>query len=140
MLVSKADGSNTTDHHRDALMAEGVDPQALYEDRASGKEDCPDFAACLKSLRHGDGRVVRKLHRLGRDLHHLVNIVHDLTQRGVELKVLTGQGAAIDATAASCKLVFGIFDGRRSSLPPSALWGTASWSPGRVRPSARGPV
>jgi len=45
---------------------------------------------------------VWKLDRLGRDLRHLVNIVHDLTQR-------TGQGAAIDTTTASGKLVFGIF-------------------------------
>jgi DNA invertase Pin-like site-specific DNA recombinase len=51
---------------------------------------------------------VWKLDRLGRNLHHLVNTVHDLTARGVGLKVLTGQGAAIDTTAAG-KLVFGIF-------------------------------
>src|SRR5690625_7680481 len=44
-----------------------------------------------------------------RDLRHLVNVVHDLTERGVGLKVLTGQGAAIDTTTASGKLVFGIF-------------------------------
>ena len=50
-----------------------------------------------------------KLDRLGRDLRHLVHIVHDLTERGVGLKVLTGQGAAIDTTTASGKLVFGIF-------------------------------
>ena len=50
-----------------------------------------------------------KLDRLGRDLRHQVNVVHDLTDRGVGLKVLTGQGAAIDTTTASGKLVFGIF-------------------------------
>ncbi len=110
MRVSKADGSQTTDLQRDALLAEGVDPEALYEDRASGKkEDRPELAACLKALRHGDTLVVWKLDRLGRDLRHLVNIVHDLTQRGIGLKVLTGQGAAIDTTTASGKLVFGIF-------------------------------
>ena len=53
--------------------------------------------------------IVWKLDRLGRDLRHLVNVVHDLTDRGVGLKVLTGQGAAIDTTTASGKLVFGIF-------------------------------
>lgn len=53
--------------------------------------------------------VVWKLDRLGRDSRHLVNIVHDLIQRGVGLKVLTGQGAAIDTTTASGELVFGIF-------------------------------
>lgn len=69
----------------------------------------PQLAACLKALRHGDTLMVWKLDRLGRDLRHLVNIVHDLTERGIGLKVLTGQGAAIDTTTASGKLVFGIF-------------------------------
>lgn len=32
-----------------------------------------------------DTLVVWKLDRLGRDLHHLINTVHDLTGRGVEL-------------------------------------------------------
>lgn len=108
--VSKADGSQTTDLQRDALLAAGVTPEQIYEDKASGKkDDRPQLAACLKALRSGDTLIVWKLDRLGRDLRHLVNIVHDLTDRGVGLKVLTGQGAAIDTTTASGKLVFGIF-------------------------------
>jgi DNA invertase Pin-like site-specific DNA recombinase len=110
MRVSKADGSQTTDLQRDALLLAGVAPDNLYEDKASGKkEDRPQLAACLKGLRDGDTLLVWKLDRLGRDLRHLVNIVHDLTERGIGLKVLTGQGAAIDTTTASGKLVFGIF-------------------------------
>lgn len=110
MRVSKADGSQTTDLQRDALIAAGVEPEQLYEDRASGKkEDRPALAACLKAMRDGDTLLLWKLDRLGRDLRHLVNIVHELTERGVGLKVLTGQGAAIDTTTASGKLVFGIF-------------------------------
>ncbi|GAA0354051.1 recombinase family protein [Micropruina glycogenica] len=110
MRVSKADGSQTTDLQRDALLAAGVEPDALYEDKASGKkDDRPQLAACLKAIRAGDTLLVWKLDRLGRDLRHLVNIVHDLTERGIGLKVLTGQGAAIDTTTASGKLVFGIF-------------------------------
>lgn len=110
MRVSKADGSQSTALQRDALLASGIGVDCLYEDRASGKrEDRPQLAACLKALRHGDTLVVWKLDRLGRDLRHLVNIVHDLTGRGIGLKVLTGEGAAIDTTTASGKLVFGIF-------------------------------
>ncbi len=110
MRVSKADGSQTTDLQRDALLAAGIEEESHYEDKASGKkDDRPELAACLKALRHGDSLVVWKLDRLGRDLRHLVNIVHDLTERGIGLKVLTGQGAAIDTTTASGKLVFGIF-------------------------------
>lgn len=110
MRVSKADGSQSTDLQRDALLAAGVAASNLYEDQASGKkDDRPQLAACLKAMRSGDTLLVWKLDRLGRDLRHLVNTVHDLTERGIGLKVLTGEGAAIDTTTASGKLVFGIF-------------------------------
>jgi DNA invertase Pin-like site-specific DNA recombinase len=52
---------------------------------------------------------VWKLDRLGRDLRHLINTVHDLTSRGIGLQVLTGHGSAIHTTTAAGKLVFGIF-------------------------------
>ena len=110
MRVSKADGSQSTDLQRDALLAAGVESVNLYEDQASGKkDDRPHLAACLKALRKGDTLLVWKLDRLGRDLRHLVNTVHDLTDRDIGLKVLTGEGASIDTTTASGKLVFGIF-------------------------------
>jgi len=110
MRVSKADGSQVTDLQRDALREAGVEARHLYEDTTSGKrDDRPGLAACLKALREGDTLVVWKLDRLGRDLRHLVNTVHELTTRGIGLKVLSGQGAAIDTTTAAGKLVFGIF-------------------------------
>lgn len=110
MRVSKADGSQSVDLQRDALLAAGIEPEHLYEDLASGRrDDRPGLTACLKALREGDTLVVWKLDRLGRDLRHLINTVHDLTARGVGLKVLTGHGAAVDTTTAAGKLVFGIF-------------------------------
>jgi len=110
MRVSKADGSQTLDLQRDALLAAGVEARHVYEDRASGKTEArPGLDALKKALRDGDTLVVWKLDRLGRDLRDLVNTVHDLTQRGIGFKVLTGQGAAIDTTTPSGKLVFGIF-------------------------------
>ena len=110
MRVSKADGSQSTDLQRDALISAGVRPDHLYEDQASGRRDeRPGLTACLKALRDGDTLLVWKLDRLGRNLRHLVNTVHDQTAGSVGLKVLTGQGAAIDTTTAAGKLVFGIF-------------------------------
>lgn len=92
------------------MTRDGIDPEQIYEDKASGKQDArPQLTVRLKALRSGDTLIARKLDRLSRDLRHLVNTVHDLTKRGVGHKVLTGQGAAIDATTASGKLVFGIF-------------------------------
>ena len=110
MRVSKADGSQALDLQRDALLAAGVEPGHLYQDLASGKrDDRPGLAACLKALREGDVLVAWKLDRLGRDLRHLVNLVHELTARGAGLRILTGQGAAVDTTTPAGKLVFGIF-------------------------------
>jgi len=87
-----------------------VTQRRLYSDTASGKlDDRPGLATCLQALREGDTLVVWKLDRLGRSLRHLVNVVHDLRSRGIGLKVLTGQGAAIDTTTPAGKLVFGIF-------------------------------
>ncbi|TKB23496.1 recombinase family protein [Desulfopila sp. IMCC35006] len=110
MRVSKTDGSQSTSLQQDAMIAAGVDPVHIYEDQASGKkDDRPGLAACLKALREEDTLIVWKLDRLGRNLHHLVNTVHNLTSRGIGLKVLTGHGASIDTTSAAGKLVFGIF-------------------------------
>jgi len=108
--VSKADGSQVHDLQRDALAHAGVEANDIYEDSASGKkDDRPGLTACLKALRRGDTLVVWKLDRLGRDLRHLVNLVDDLTQRHIGLKVLAGEGASIDTSTANGRLVFGIF-------------------------------
>lgn len=129
--VSKADGSQSTDLQRDALLEAGVDPNHIYEDFASGKrEDRPQLANCLKALRQNDTLVVWKLDRLGRDLRHLVNTVHDLTAKGIGFKVLTGHGAAIDTTTAAGKLIFGIFaalsEFEREMIKERTLAGMAS--------------
>jgi len=108
--VSKADGSQSLDLQRDALRAAGVDPENIYEDLASGsREDRPGLMACLKALRDGDVLVVWKLDRLGRTLTHLVNTVKNLSDRNVGLQVLTGNGAEIDTTTASGRMIFGVF-------------------------------
>ncbi len=110
MRVSKADGSQVLDLQRDALLAAGVNAAHLYEDLASGCLDArPGLTACVKALREGDTLLVWKLDRLGRNLHHLVNTVHDLTTRGVGFQVLTGHGASINTSTPEGKLVFGIF-------------------------------
>jgi len=108
--VSKADGSQLLDLQRDALTDAGVEPDRIYEDRASGRKDHrPGLDACLKALQPGNTFVVWKLDRLGRDLKHLVGTVDDLRDRGVGLRVLAGAGAEIDTGTANGRLVFGIF-------------------------------
>ncbi len=108
--VSKADGNQVHHLQHDALIAAGVDPKRIYQDSISGARDCrPGLNACLAALAPGDTLVIWKLDRLGRSLRHLVNTAGELTARGIGLKVLTGEGAMIDTTTASGRLMFGIF-------------------------------
>ncbi|MDO8986385.1 recombinase family protein [Cypionkella sp.] len=108
--ISKADGSQSLDLQRDALAVAGVQPDRIYEDQASGaRDDRPGLDACLRALREGDVLIVWKLDRLGRTLTHLVNTARDLSDRGIGLRVLTGQGAEIDTTTSAGRMIFGIF-------------------------------
>jgi DNA invertase Pin-like site-specific DNA recombinase len=96
---------------------------------ASGKRDGrPGLEACLEGLHPGDTLVAWKLDRLGRDLRHLVDLVHGLTGRGVGLRVLAGEGAAIDTAAPDGRPVSGVFaalaefERGRSSSGPGRAW------------------
>lgn len=107
--VSKSDGN--LDLQKDELIKAGVDKKRIYEEFASGKrEDRPELANCLKALRPGeDTLVVWKLDRLGRNLKHLINIVQQLEEQNIGLKVLTGKGACIETESASGRMIFAIF-------------------------------
>ena len=108
--VSKADGSQVLDLQQDAFLALGIDQHNIYSDYASGKlDERQGLQSCLKALRKNDTLVVWKLDRLGRDLRHLIDIIHDLQNREVGFKVLTGQGTDIDTTTANGRLIFSIF-------------------------------
>src|SRR5207249_6269833 len=110
MRISKSDGSQSLDLQRDALLAAGVAPDRLYEDRASGRHDArPGLEVCLEALRQEDTLVVWKLDRLGRNLRHLVTLVETLHQREVGLKIVAGQGAQIDTTTANGRAGVGSF-------------------------------
>lgn len=90
----------------DALQADGVEQDNIYEDRAScSRDDRPGLTGCLKSLRADDVLVVWKLDRLGRSLTHLVNTMKDLSDRKIGLWMLTGKGAEIDTTTASGRMI-----------------------------------
>mgnify|MGYP003410239438 FL=1 len=108
--VSKSDGSQSLDLQLDALINAGVDSKRIYKDLASGRKDHrPGLENCLKALQPGNNLVIWKLVRLGRDLKHLVNMVDELNNQNIGLKVLAGNGAQIDTSTANGKLIFGIF-------------------------------
>lgn len=89
----------------DALRGGGC--EQLFRETATGKfRERPELAASLRTMRKGDTLVVWKLDRLARSLKDLVEIVHDLNQRGVGFRSLT---EAIDTTSTGGRLVFHIF-------------------------------
>ena len=91
----------------DALRSAGC--EIVHEDKASGVlSGRKGLAAALDRCAAGDVLVVWKLDRLARSLHDLVVIAADLKGRGVGLKILTGEGAAVDTTRPQGRMIFGI--------------------------------
>ena len=80
--------------------------QVFHETATGTRRERPELVACLRTLRKGDTLVVWKLDRLARSLKDLVEIVHDLNQRGVGFRSLT---ESIDTTSSGGRLVFHIF-------------------------------
>jgi hypothetical protein len=84
--VSKSNGLQTVAPQRcaaqrNALLVAGVDPDRIYEDLASGRNDArPGLIACLKALQPGKTLVLWKLDRLGRDLRHLVHFTRSMAE------------------------------------------------------------
>lgn len=99
---------STTDQHLDAqldaLAAAGC--ERVFTDTISGKlAERPKLTEALDYLRSGDVLVITKLDRLGRSLRNLIELVTQLGERGVDLRVLT-QG--IDTTTPGGRLTFHI--------------------------------
>jgi DNA invertase Pin-like site-specific DNA recombinase len=107
MRVSSDGDRQSTALQRDALIAAGVDPRHLFEDKASGaRDDRPGLRACLGFLKSGDTLVVWKLDRLGRSLPHLLTIVTGLRDNDVAFRSLT---EGMDTTTPPGELLFHIF-------------------------------
>ena len=89
----------------DALS--GASCEQVFHETATGTlRERSELTACLRTLRKGDSLVVWKLDRLARSLKDLVEIIHDLNQRGVGFRSLT---ELIDTTSSGGRLVFHIF-------------------------------
>jgi DNA invertase Pin-like site-specific DNA recombinase len=93
------------DLQRDALTEAGC--EKIYTDTASGaKAERPGLDRMIADVRHGDVIVIWKLDRLGRSLKHLIELVSDLSARGVGLQSINDP---IDTTTAQGRLIFNIF-------------------------------
>lgn len=107
MSVSSYSDRQTTDLQRDALLAAGVDPRHLFEDKASGaKDDRSGLIKALNFVQAGDILIVWKLDRLGRSLPHLLDIINQLRNKNVQFRSLT---EGMDTTTPSGELLFHLF-------------------------------
>ena len=78
------------DRQLDALQAFGVKDEAIYADKASGKDfERPAWRRLMGELRPGDVLVVKSIDRLGRDYAEILDVWRDVTKaRGVAIVVL----------------------------------------------------
>ncbi|HAM4388320.1 TPA: recombinase family protein [Escherichia coli] len=91
--VRVSTNDQNTDLQRNALSCAGC--ELIFEDKISGtKSERPGLKKLLRTLSAGDTLVVWKLDRLGRSVRHLVVLVEELCEQGVNFSsdVITGGG------------------------------------------------
>jgi DNA invertase Pin-like site-specific DNA recombinase len=73
----------------DALAGAGIPDERTFTDKRTGATvDRDGLAAALKYARRGETIVVHTLDRLGRNLREVLNLVHDLAERGIGVRSL----------------------------------------------------
>ncbi|HGC3763188.1 TPA: recombinase family protein [Escherichia coli] len=77
-----------TDLQRNALNCAGC--ELIFEDKISGTKSArPGLKKLLRTLSEGDTLVVWKLDRLGRSMKHIITLIEELREKGVNFRSLT---------------------------------------------------
>jgi hypothetical protein len=109
----------------DALSAAGIGDGRIYVDKKTGTTiDRDGLNQLLAYARPGDTIVVHTLDRIGRNLREVLNLVHDLSEKGIGVRSLGAQRRAKEIArrvASSC----GNRLPRRSSSVPRVEEGPA---------------
>jgi DNA invertase Pin-like site-specific DNA recombinase len=88
------------------LRAAGASRVFVDHGESSRVADRPQWLACLDYLREGDTLLVRRLDRLGGSERIIIETLHDLDRRGVNIKSLTEP--MIDTTTPMGRALFGM--------------------------------
>lgn len=88
------------------LRSAGASRVFVDHGESSRVMDRPQWLACLDYLREGDTLLVRRLDRLGGSERIIIETLHDLETRGVNIKSLTEP--MIDTTTPMGRALFGI--------------------------------
>ena len=73
----------------DALKEAGATRIFIDQGVSGSTASRPEFDACLDHLRKGDVLTVWKLDRLGRNTRHVLEVMDELTERGIGFRSLT---------------------------------------------------
>jgi DNA invertase Pin-like site-specific DNA recombinase len=77
------------DRQIEALLEAGIVRERIYVDKKSGATvDRPGLRAVLEYAREGDVIVVHTLDRLGRTVRDTLNMIHELSERGIGVRNL----------------------------------------------------
>jgi CheY-like chemotaxis protein len=88
----------------EALARAGVDPDRIYQDKASGKNTKrTGLQDMLAHVRSGEGIMVWRFDRLSRSIRDLIMLFDDLEQRGIQLRSIHEQ---LDTTTPMGRLMF----------------------------------
>ncbi|EPQ71355.1 recombinase family protein [Mycobacterium marinum] len=101
-------GHQSLDQQLDALSAEGVATERIYQDKLSGmstRDQRPGLAALLDYARPGDTITVVGIDRLGRNAAEVMTTIRDLSQRGIVLRSLR---EGVDTSNATGRMVAGV--------------------------------
>ncbi|WHE37818.1 recombinase family protein [Microbacterium sp. BDGP8] len=88
------------------LRAAGASRVFVDQGESSRIADRPQWRACLDYLREGDTLLVRRLDRLGGTERIIIETLHDLDRRGVNIRSLTEP--MIDTTTPMGRALFGM--------------------------------
>lgn len=79
---------SSVDQNTDRQLAQaGIEFDMTFTDRVSGKDrNRPELQACLKHIRKGDHLHVHSIDRLARNMVDLLQIVEEVTNRGVSIQ------------------------------------------------------
>ncbi|HIE7491032.1 TPA: recombinase family protein [Salmonella enterica] len=86
--VRVSTNDQNTELQRNALECAGC--ELIFEDKISGTKSArPGLKKLLRTLSEGDTLVVWKLDRLGRSMKHLITLIEELREKGVNFRSLT---------------------------------------------------
>ncbi len=83
--------------------------EQLFQEQVSSIAQRSELENALKFVRTQDTLVVTKLDRLARSTQHLLEIIEELDEKGVTLRIMNFGGTEVDTKSATGKLMLTMF-------------------------------